>query len=92
GVSYLPRYAQLDLNYSRSDAERSSYQGGARGAVVAHSSGVTFSPYPVRDTLALVSVGDMSGVKLTTPSGPVWTDGQGQAVVPQVSAYGRSAV
>ncbi len=92
GVSYLPRYAQLDLNYSRSDAERSSYQGGARGAVVAHSSGVTFSPYPVRDTFALVSVGDMPGVKLTTPSGPVWTDAFGQAVVPQVSAYGRSPV
>ncbi len=92
GVSYLPRYAQLDFNYSRSDAERSSYQGGARGAVVAHGGGVTFSPYPVRDTFALVSVGEMAGVKLTTPSGPVWTDGLGQAVVPQVSAYGRSAV
>jgi len=92
GVSYLPRYTQLDLNYSRSDAERSSYQGGARGAIVAHGDGLTFSPYPVRDTFALVSVGDMPGVKLSTPSGPVWTDGQGQAVVSQVAAYGRSAV
>ncbi|MCS3419268.1 outer membrane usher protein FimD/PapC [Pseudomonas sp. BIGb0450] len=92
GVSYLPRYAQLDLNYSRSDAERSSYQGGIRGGIVAHSDGVTFSPYPVRDTFALVSVGDMPGIKLSTPSGPVWTDGQGQAVVSQVAAYGRSPV
>jgi outer membrane usher protein FimD/PapC len=92
GVSYLPRYSQLDLNYSRSDAERSSYQGGARGAVVAHGDGLTFSPYPVRDTFALVSVGDMAGIKLSTPSGPVWTDGQGQAVVSQVAAYGRSPV
>ena len=92
GVSALPRYSQLDLSYSRSDAERSSYQGGARGAVVVHDSGVTFSPYPVRDTFALVSVGDMSGIKLSTPSGPVWTDWQGQAVVSQVNAYGRSPV
>lgn len=92
GVSYLPRYSQLDLNYSRSDAERSSYQGGARGAIVAHGDGLTFSPYPVRDTFALVSVGDMAGIKLSTPSGPVWTDGLGQAVVSQVAAYGRSAV
>ncbi len=92
GVSALPRYSQLDLSYSRSDAERSSYQGGARGAVVVHDSGVTFSPYPVRDTFALVSVGDTSGIKLSTPSGPVWTDWQGQAVVPQVNAYGRSPV
>jgi len=60
--------------------------------VVAHRSGLTFSPYPVRDTFALVSVGDMSGIKLSTPSGPVWTDWQGQAVVSQVNAYGRSPV
>lgn len=92
GVSALPRYSQLDMSYSRSDAERSSYQGSARGGVVLHGAGVTLSPYPVRDTFALVSVGDMSGIKLSTPSGPVWTDWQGQAVVPQVAAYGRSAV
>lgn len=92
GVSALPRYSQLDFSYSRSDAERSSYQGGAQGGVVVHGDGVTFSPYPVRDTFALVSVGDMSGIKLSTPSGPVWTDWQGQAVVPQVAAYGRSPV
>ncbi|SEM32213.1 Outer membrane usher protein FimD/PapC [Pseudomonas sp. ok272] len=92
GVSLLPRYTQLDLNYTRSDAERSSYQGGARGAVVVHGGGVSLSPYPVRDTFALVSVGEMQGVKLSTPSGPVWTDGQGQAVVAQVAAYGRSPV
>ena len=92
GVSALPRYTQLDLSYSRSDAERSSYQGGARGGVVVHGDGMTFTPYPVRDTFALVSVGDMSGIKLSTPSGPVWTDWQGQAVVSQVAAYGRSPV
>ena len=92
GLSALPRYSQLDLSYSRSDAERSSYQGGARGAMVVHGGGMTFSPYPVRATFALVSVGDMSGIKLSTPSGPVWTDWQGQAVVSQVNAYGRSPV
>ena len=92
GLSALPRYTQLDVSYSRSDAERSSYQGGARGGVVLHGDGVTFSPYPVRDTFALLSVGEMSGIKVSTPSGPVWTDWQGQAVVPQVSAYGRSPV
>ncbi|WP_339541669.1 fimbria/pilus outer membrane usher protein [Pseudomonas sp. JAI120] len=92
GLSALPRYSQLDFSYSRADAERSSYQGSARGGVVLHGAGVTLSPYPVRDTFALVSVGEMSGVKLSTPSGPVWTDWQGQAVVPHVSAYGRSPV
>lgn len=92
GISALPRYSQLDLSYSRSDAERSSYQGGARGGVVVHGGGVTLSPYPVRDTFAVLSVSDMAGIKVSTPSGPVWTDWQGQAVVPQVAAYGRSPV
>ncbi|NVZ22924.1 fimbria/pilus outer membrane usher protein [Pseudomonas costantinii] len=92
GVSALPYYSQLDFNYTRSDDERSSYQGGARGGVVVHGDGVTFSPYPVRDTFAVVSVGDMAGIKVSTPSGPVWTDWQGQAVAPQLTAYGRSPV
>ncbi|TFY92626.1 outer membrane usher protein [Pseudomonas kairouanensis] len=92
GVSALPYYSQLDFNYTRNDAERSSYQGGARGGVVLHDDGLTFSPYPVRETFALMSVGDMAGIKVSTPSGPVWTDWQGQAVVPQLSAYGRSPV
>ena len=92
GVSLLPRYSQLDLNYTRADAERSSYQAGARGGAVLHRDGLTFSPYPVSDTFALLSVGDMDAIKVNTPSGPVWTDWQGQAVVSQVSAYGRSAV
>ncbi|AZE53293.1 putative outer membrane usher protein YhcD [Pseudomonas synxantha] len=92
GVSALPYYTQLDLNYTRADNNRSSYQGGARGGVVVHGDGVTFSPYSVRDTFALMSVGEMAGIKVSTPSGPVWTDWQGQAVVPQLSAYGRSPV
>ncbi|WPN29152.1 fimbria/pilus outer membrane usher protein [Pseudomonas sp. P5_109] len=92
GVSLLPRYSQLDLSYTRSDAEHSSYQIGARGAAVLHGDGLTFSPYAVRDTFALLSVGDTSAIKVSTPSGPVWTDWQGHAVVPQVRAYGRSPV
>ncbi|SEE35674.1 fimbria/pilus outer membrane usher protein [Pseudomonas palleroniana] len=92
GVSALPYYSQLDFNYTRSEDQRSSYQGGARGGVVLHGDGVTFSPYPVRDTFAVVSVGEMAGIKLSTPSGPVWTDWQGQAVAPQLAAYGRSPV
>jgi len=89
-VSALPFYSQLDFNYTRADAERSSYQGGARGGMVLHADGLTFSPYPVRDTFAVLAVGDMPGIKVNTPSGPVWTDWQGQAVAPQLSAYGRS--
>jgi outer membrane usher protein FimD/PapC len=92
GASALPRYTQLDLNYTRADADRDSYQGGMRGGIALHGTGVTLSPYPIRETFAVLSVGDMSGIQVATPSGPVWTDWQGQAVVSQVSAYGRSPV
>ncbi|WLG51879.1 fimbria/pilus outer membrane usher protein [Pseudomonas sp. FP1742] len=92
GVSLLPRYTQLDLNYTRTDAERDSYQASARGGAVLHGGGLTLSPYQVSDTFALLSVGDMGAIKVTTPSGPVWTDWQGQAVVSQVAPYGRSRV
>lgn len=92
GVSMLPRYSQLDINYTRDAADRESYQGSARGAAVLHKGGVTLSPYPVRDTFALLSVADLAGIKVSTPSGPVWTDWQGQAVVSQVSAYARTPV
>ena len=92
GVSLLPRYTQLDLNYTRADADRSSYQASARGAAVLHGGGLTLSPYPVSDTFALLSVGDIGAIKVTTPSGPVWTDGQGRAVIPKVAPYGRSRV
>jgi outer membrane usher protein FimD/PapC len=92
GVSLLPRYTQLDLNYTRADAERSSYQASARGGAVLHGGGLTLSPYPISDTFGLLSVGDMGSIKVSTPSGPVWTDWQGQAVIPQLSAYGKSPV
>ena len=92
GVSLLPRYTQLDLNYTRADAERSSYQASARGGAVLHGGGLTLSPYPISDTFGLLSVGDMGAIKVSTPSGPVWTDWQGQAVIPQLSAYGKSPV
>ncbi|MGY2259741.1 fimbria/pilus outer membrane usher protein [Pseudomonas sp. SDO55104_S430] len=92
GVSLLPRYTQLDLNYTRSDSERSSYQASARGGAVLHGGGLTLSPYPISDTFALLSVGEMGAIKVSTPSGPVWTDWQGQAVIPQLAAYGKSPV
>jgi outer membrane usher protein FimD/PapC len=92
GVSLLPRYTQLDMNYTRADADRSSYQASARGGAVLHGGGLTLSPYPISDTFGLLSVGEMGAIKVFTPSGPVWTDWQGQAVIPQLSAYGKSPV
>lgn len=91
-VNLLPHYTSVNLGYSQSGNESTSYNGQLRGGVALHSAGVTFSPYALNDTFAVASVGDIPGVRLDTPSGPVWTDGSGRAVVAQLPAYQRSNV
>ena len=53
---------------------------------------VAFSPYEVGDTFGIAKVGDLGGVEIQTPSGPVWTDAWGNAVIPGLTAYGESSV
>lgn len=89
-VSLLPKYAQLNLGMSRYGSGSTSYSGYLSGGLVAHQNGVTFSPYAVRDTFALMSVPGISGVKIQTPQGPVWTDAAGMAVAPYMPAYSEA--
>ncbi|MFT0869487.1 fimbria/pilus outer membrane usher protein [Pseudomonas sp. CAM1A] len=91
-ANLLPRYTSVSLGYSQSGNDSTSYNGQLRGGVALHGDGVTFSPYPLNDTFAVAKVGDVPGVRLDTPSGPVWTDGTGRAVVAQVPAYQRTNV
>ncbi len=90
-VSLLPRYAAVDLGYAQSDTS-ASYNGRIAGGVVAHKDGVTLSPYQVQETFGIVDVGDVSGVKISTPNGPVWTDGDGEAVLSQLAAYRNNRI
>lgn len=92
GLSALPRYAQLEANYSRLGGNQRSLQAGARGGVAIHRQGVTASPYPIRDTFGVVSVAGLPGIKVNTPAGPVWTDAKGRAVLPQVAPFRDSVV
>lgn len=91
-VNMLPRFAQASLGYSRTGADSRTYSGQLRGGVALHGGGVTLSPYPLTDTFGVAKVGDVSGVKLNTPGGPVWTDPWGNAVLPQVNAYGSTPI
>ena len=86
-LNLLPRYTRVDAGYQHRDDGSSSYDVALRGGLVVHREGVTFSPYPVRDTFAVLKVGDQAGVKLKTSAGPVWTDAGGRAVVPQLQPY-----
>lgn len=90
-LSLLPRYIQLDAGYTR-DARSRGYSLALRGGLVLHDRGLTASPYAVRDTFGVLSVGDAAGIRVSTPGGPVWTDARGYAVLPQLSPYGKSRI
>ena len=91
-VNLLPRYSQMDMGYSRSGAGNQNYDIGFRGGALIHGEGVTLSPYPLRETFALLKAGDSAGVKLNTPRGPVWTDYAGHAVAASLPAYSKGRV
>ncbi len=91
-LNLLPRYAQVNLGYARNGPDSTSYSGQLRGGVALHEDGVTLSPYHLADTFGVAKVSDVGGVKLTTPSGPVWTDPWGNAVIPQLNAYQNTRV
>lgn len=91
-VSFIQRYTQVDVGYSRSGSDSTTYTGQIRGGVAVHDEGVTLSPYQLTDTFGVAKVGNVSGVKLKTPSGPVWTDPLGNAVIPQLNAYQNTRV
>lgn len=92
GLSRLTPVSHLDLGHARYGRGSQGYSAAARGAVVAHADGFTASPYPLADTFGLLSVGTVADVQVDTPSGPVWTDGQGRAVLPHLAPFGRSNV
>lgn len=86
-ANLLPRYVRANVGYARSSEGSTNYNARLSGAVVAHSNGVTLSPYPVDDTFGVLSVADLSGVKIMTPRGPVWTDMFGQAIAPSLAPH-----
>ncbi|KPA97325.1 fimbria/pilus outer membrane usher protein [Pseudomonas asplenii] len=90
-LSLLPRYTQVGLGATRNPSG-TRYSGQLSGGVALHGGGLTFSPYAIQETFGVASVGELSGIRLATPQGPVWTDFSGQAVLPGLSAYRESQV
>ncbi|MDI6426471.1 fimbrial biogenesis usher protein [Cronobacter dublinensis] len=86
-------YTQLGLSAGVDGSQSRNSSMTLNGGVVAHGSGVTFSPYAVQDTYAIASIDDaVSGIEINTPDGPVWTDHWGRAVVPSLPAYKAARV
>ncbi|HBC9238904.1 TPA: fimbrial biogenesis usher protein [Klebsiella oxytoca] len=93
GISSNLHYTQLGLNVSVGSENNRSYSGTLQGGIAAHSQGVTLSPWAIRDTFAIAALDKpVSGVKIDTPQGPVWTDYRGMAVIPSVGAWRTSRV
>ncbi|MHA1011156.1 fimbrial biogenesis usher protein [Enterobacter roggenkampii] len=86
-------YTQLGLNASTQGSNNRSYSASLNGGIALHSGGVTFSPWAIKDTFAIVDAGkEVSGAEISTPSGPVWVDRWGQAVVPSMPAYRNTSI
>lgn len=93
GIFSNLHYSQLSLNATTNGQNSRSYSGTLQGGITAHRDGVTFSPLSVKETFAIAQLDKpVSGVRLDTPQGPVWTDFRGQAVIPSVTAWKTSRI
>ena len=90
-ASIVPKYTSMTVGTSQT-RNSSSYYAESRGGVVIHPDGIAFSPYAVQDTFGMVTVGDVAGVRLDTPQGPVWSGPAGLAAVPLLIPYYESRI
>lgn len=91
-VDEVTPVTQLSGSLSRASDNYTSWSARATGAVVAHSDGLTLSPYRVGDTFGIARVGKEAGVKVDSSSGTTWTDAAGYAVIPSLAGFKRSNV
>lgn len=86
-------YTQLGLAAGMDDGDRRNYSASLMGGIALHRHGVTFSPYPVKETFGIARLSEPeSGIELSTPDGTVWTDRWGQAVVPGLREWQKSQI
>lgn len=86
------RYTQLGIGGGSTDNQR-NYNATLSGGIAVHKSGVTFSPYTIRDTFAIAKLNEKkSGVEIATPQGTIWTDFWGQAVIPGLNEWRNSRI
>ena len=90
-ASMLPKYTTLGLGVSQGGGS-STYYGEASGGVVVHKDGVGFSPSSIQDSFGLVKVGDITGARLNTPGGAVWTGLNGLAAIPSLTPFQKSQI
>lgn len=90
-VTAVPMYSTVTLG-AGSGPGMTSYFAQASGGIVANGQGVSFAPNAIQDTFAVVKVGELAGIRINTPQGPVWSGYGGLAAVPALTPFGSSSV
>lgn len=86
-------YTQLGIGGGRVGSRHRNYNATLSGGVAAHKSGVTFTPYTIRNTFAIAKLSESkAGVEISTPQGTVWTDYWGLAVIPGLNEWRNSRI
>ncbi|QLO15376.1 fimbrial biogenesis usher protein [Citrobacter freundii] len=92
-ISSNLHYTQLGLGGGSNGNHQRNYNASLSGGVAVHKSGVTFTPYSIRDTFAIATLNEpRAGVEISTPQGTVWTDKWGQAVIPGLNEWRNSRI
>ena len=92
-VSTNLHYAQLGMAAGLNDGNQHNYSTSLSGGIALHGHGITFAPYPIKDTFGIARLSEPeSGIQITTPDGTVWTDAWGQAVVPGLREWQTSQI
>jgi len=92
-ISTNLHYTQLGLSAGLNDGNQHNYSASLGGGVVLHRHGITFAPFPVKETFGIARLSEPeSGIEIATPDGTVWTDYWGQAVVPGLREWQKSQI
>ncbi|MCM7588017.1 fimbria/pilus outer membrane usher protein [Enterobacter chuandaensis] len=91
-VNTVAPWTHLSGNVSTNSDKTRSVSLLSSGGVLLSDGVVLFSPYRITETFGTVSVDGMSGVRVETPAGPVWTNRKGKAVLPSLSGWQTSTI
>jgi len=88
-ASVLPRYFGMTVGATEGPG-RSSRFGEISGSVIVTTAGLALAPYAVQDSYGIAKVGNLSGVQVNTPMGPVWSGWRGLVAVPGMTPFRES--
>lgn len=81
-------YTKLSAGGGKGANSESNFASSLSGGIAYHQKKLYFSPSPIKDTFGLLNLSaPASGVEFLTPSGKVWSDCWGHAIIPSLTPY-----